>query len=304
MKSLTDILNKYNINSISLVDVGAKGHIEFIEELRTTTHLHAFEPNNIECNKLKAKYHQVPFKTIAINNFGLAQKTGNLKFYISHHAAMSGLLEPDIVNYEKHFGSYLEFTNWKNDIATVKETTIKCISLDDYSNGKLEEIDYIKIDTQGTELDILKGAEQLLKQRKVHLIKVEVATISIYKNQVLFADIDVFLRNHLYQLVDFVTYRNENMTVFKNKTWKHAPCGDAIYVLNAGDLSQSRCIKNGIILHWLGYKSLSSYYLKKTNLNQNEMDSILKIKIYNSISFSKRFLKVWLPPILYKTFFS
>lgn len=209
MNNITSILSKYNINDIILVDVGAKDTIENINELKEITHLHAFEPTKIECEKLTEKYSQTPFKSKTINNVGLAKQTGDIKFYISNHAAMSGLLEPDLENYEKHFGAYLEFNDWNKGITTTKEIIIKCEALDDYAKNKIEQIDYLKIDTQGTELDILKGAQQLLNQRKIHVIKVEVSTISIYKNQALFSDIDLYLRKHNYQMVDFITYRNE-----------------------------------------------------------------------------------------------
>ncbi len=305
MSQLVALLQKYNINDFSFADVGAKDNIEYIEEIKMITHLHAFEPNAKECAKLKNKYNSKHFKSLSINEIGLAQKTGDVTFYLSQHSAMSSILKPDIDNYDKHFGSYVEFNNWKKDITTTKEITITCKTLDDYSKNTIEEIDYLKIDTQGTELDILKGATELLSHQKIHIIKVEVSTVSIYKNQALFSDIDLYLRKHNYQMVDFITHKNENGSIFKNKNknWQHAPCGDAIYVLNKIHTSQEYCIKNGIILHWLGYNSIASYYLKQTNLTQEELEVIYNIKINNAFSFRKQILKACLPPILYKLLF-
>jgi hypothetical protein len=56
----------------------------------------------------------------------------------------------------------------------------------------------IKLDTQGTELDILHGAGRLLSQ--VLAIEIEVEFVHIYKGQPLFTDVDLFMRNQGFSL--------------------------------------------------------------------------------------------------------
>lgn len=68
-------------------------------------------------------------------------------------------------------------------------------------------ISFIKLDTQGSELDILRGAENIL----VDCLgcEVEVEFSPLYQNQPLFSDVDQFLRERgfvLWQLKDLCSY--------------------------------------------------------------------------------------------------
>jgi len=62
----------------------------------------------------------------------------------------------------------------------------------------------IKLDTQGSELDILTGAINAL--RGVIALEIEVEFNPIYTGQPLFADVDTFLRRH-----GFVLWRLEHL---------------------------------------------------------------------------------------------
>lgn len=55
-----------------------------------------------------------------------------------------------------------------------KKETIELETLDNYcSNHGITQIDFLKIDIEGHELEALKGASQLLKQGKVKVIQFE-----------------------------------------------------------------------------------------------------------------------------------
>lgn len=71
-------------------------------------------------------------------------------------------------------------------------------------------LDWIKLDTQGSELDILRGGERALSG--CSLIDVEVEFNPIYEGQNLFCDVDRFLRDHgfvLWRLSELVHYAPE-----------------------------------------------------------------------------------------------
>ena len=142
-KHIIDILNKNGITELTIADVGAKGSVEFIEELSEITTIHAFEPNPLECNKLKILYKGYPFKTFYLNELGLAENSGVATFYLTNHNSMSSLLKPDIENYEKHFGSYNEFSTWKSNIDTQETISINIQKADEYFNDK--DVDYLKL---------------------------------------------------------------------------------------------------------------------------------------------------------------
>ena len=65
-------------------------------------------------------------------------------------------------------------------------------SLDSFcKNEQIERIDLLKMDVQGGELGILKGANQLLAQQKIDVIYSEVFFVPMYQNQPLFGEISL-----------------------------------------------------------------------------------------------------------------
>lgn len=72
--------------------------------------------------------------------------------------------------------------------------------------NELDFIDFIKLDTQGTEQEILKSAADKLKDKRIGLIYSEVTFIEAYKNQNLFSDPEIYLRKHGYEFIDCKYY--------------------------------------------------------------------------------------------------
>jgi hypothetical protein len=57
------------------------------------------------------------------------------------------------------------------------------------------------MDIQGAELNALKGARKLLSQKNITMIVTEVEFKELYKNQPLYEDLAVYLRDYGYVLV-------------------------------------------------------------------------------------------------------
>jgi len=64
-------------------------------------------------------------------------------------------------------------------------------------------IDLLKMDVQGFELFVLKGAQGFLSARKIGCIVLEVSFISLYENQATQQDLITLLANHQYDLMGF-----------------------------------------------------------------------------------------------------
>lgn len=93
----------------------------------------------------------------------------------------------------------------------------------------LPSCDFLSLDTQGSELDILKGAEVTL-QNCVGL-QLEVAFAEIYKGQPLFSDIDAFLRSKGFVFVKFKGFQEfaPLVTAVESRGEKMQVFADAIY---------------------------------------------------------------------------
>lgn len=299
MKVIKEILKRYQIDQFTFIDVGAKDDVAFVKEIENLIDVHAFEPNPEEHKKLVTLYETHSFKSLNLNAIGLSDHEGTASFLITKHASMSSLLEPDTENFNKHFGTYKEYPNWENCISKQKNITIYLQTLDNYFKNYTNHIDYLKIDTQGSELSILKGAEKLIRNKQIHVIKVEVSTIPVYKNQALFSDIDIFLRKYQYVLVDFITYRDYYDPIFNSKKQvRHSPCGDAIYVLNNEKNSREQALKNGIILNWLGYNSIAEKIMVSAGIDKKDVEQLRCIQRINKQTLIMTIIKNITPPIV------
>lgn len=81
-------------------------------------------------------------------------------------------------------------------------------------------IDLIKLDLQGHELHALRGARSTLR-RKVKLVYTEVEFVRIYRDNCLFSDVEIYLRQ-----LDFGLYQLYNITVGDDG---RIVCADAIF---------------------------------------------------------------------------
>src|SRR6185437_14359165 len=76
------------------------------------------------------------------------------------------------------------------DLPVVADHEIQSHRLDDLP--EITDIDYLKLDVQGAELDIINGGSRLMAG--VMVVHTEVELIPMYQDQPLFGDIDVALR--------------------------------------------------------------------------------------------------------------
>ncbi|UCG55079.1 MAG: FkbM family methyltransferase [Dehalococcoidia bacterium] len=186
----------FQVNPLTVVDVGARGGFEshwtpYGDQL----HIIGFEPDAEECARLNEQSSaQISYFPIALD-----QRPGKRTLYVTKYIASSGLYEPDI----KHIQRFTE----EEDLTVVRTVELDTVDLDSFLNQeKVHEVDFIKLDTEGTELDILKGSIGLL-QKTVLGLSIEVGFMQLHQNQPLFSDVDVFLRDLGFALFDLSHYR-------------------------------------------------------------------------------------------------
>jgi hypothetical protein len=112
-------------------------------------------------------------------------------FRVGRFNPTSSLLEPN-----RAFLS--QFVALPEMCEIVSEQLVDTTRLDDLPEVK--DCDFLKVDVQGGELGVLRGARQLLEATVVVHSEVEFAPI--YKDQPLFSDVDEFLRARGFELID------------------------------------------------------------------------------------------------------
>jgi FkbM family methyltransferase len=188
---------------IVVADVGCRwGFAEdFLPDAESYT-IYGFDPDHEECKRLDARYASSEIKAIPV---ALGSENAEKELYLTVNPACSSLYQPDPSLNSSHAAFHCQIETGK--------TTIHVRRLDDWAKeNHVEVIDYLKIDTQGSDLDVLSGAGDLLPQ--IRCIQAEVMFNPMYLGQPLFADIDTFLRS-----MGFVLWRFSEVTHYsQNKT--------------------------------------------------------------------------------------
>jgi FkbM family methyltransferase len=173
-------------------EAGARGGIgtpwtEFEELLEIT----GFEPEESECARLQklAAAHQ-SFYPYALND-----SPGPCSFHVTKKASSSSIYKPNRVLLDN-----FPIRDWF-DVVSVE--SLVATTLDELSaQKKFGSVDFLKLDVQGAELNILRGGRNVVGS-EVLAIELEVEFAAVYENQPLFADVDNFLRGELgFQLQD------------------------------------------------------------------------------------------------------
>lgn len=181
VRSLTTIKTQYNFSPSNILDIGANDgwFANLCNTVWPTSNLTLIEANPFWSNTLKDKN----YKHI-ITLLGNETKE-SVNFYINKQDKGS-----TGCSIYKEMSSFFD----ENNCETI---SLPMNKLDDIIN---ESFDFIKMDTQGSELDIIKGGLNTIKKCKYLLI--EVALVPANENAPLKEDIVKFLSNYNFKPVD------------------------------------------------------------------------------------------------------
>lgn len=188
------------LDSPCIFDVGAnrgKNSEVYLTQF-PSCQLHCFEPLP-ECFKLlRSKFSKFP--NVQVHQMAMSDKTGLADFFCNALDETSSLLP---------FSSAAQM-NWEGvDIHTTNSIPVECIALDDFiEKHTIQQVDILKIDVQGAEMAVLRGAEKALDSARIKVIFFEIITCDTYKNQPAIQDYLKFLDSKNYGLVGFYDQAN------------------------------------------------------------------------------------------------
>lgn len=258
-----------DIGMVNILDVGAMSlgqgtepYAPLVNANRAT--VTGFEPDAAECEKLNQEAgDNHTYHPHFIGNGGKAT------YYQTNHAMTGSLYKPNAALMGK-FQNMLELSR----LETTYE--VETLRLDDIED--MADIDLIKIDVQGAELDVFKGAGRVLADTV--MIIAEVEFVALYEDQPMFADVDGFLRGAGFQFHTFLGFGGR---CFKpvlinnnpNQGMRQLLWSDAVYVrdfMNLEPVSGDKLFRLSALLHdMLNSLDLCQYVLNE--IDQREGSS-------------------------------
>jgi FkbM family methyltransferase len=195
------------IEPLLCVDVGARWGVDSaLLLLKEKAKLLCFDPDEEECARLQVHHSldEVEYVPLALSCDGR-----DLSLTVTRQPACSSIYPPVEALYT-HYPALI-------DIEPVRVVSVPSISLDKFlAERGLQRPDLLKLDTQGSELDILQGAVNNLSA--ACMIDIEVEFNPIYGGQALFGEVDLFMRAHgfsLWRLPSLVHYAPETFPSLK-----------------------------------------------------------------------------------------
>ncbi len=208
---LVQQIRVFERDPVVIFDVGARDGVNSEWAVfGDQAHVYCFEPDEEECRRLAA---DAPSHVHYIAT-ALGRSSGAATLFETKLPYSTGLYKTRM----EYFGRFL---NHDNGI-TVGERTVVVQSLDEVvSTEGIAHIDFIKLDAEGAELDILEGAKATLAAGNFLGVLSEIRLHREINGSPPFASLDAFLQDHDLRLFDLSINRHSRNTLPYPQTGDH-----------------------------------------------------------------------------------
>ena len=195
---------------INIIEAGSFDGRETVEFAKfwPTAKIMAYEPVPELYNNIVKTV--VAYKNIQIQNKALSDHNGITKiisFSIDENShGSSSILEPDLQS----------TLNSKINFERVFE--VECITLEESCiESKFDLVDVLWLDVQGMELKVLKASTDILKH--IVLCHIEISRVPLYKDSNSFNEINSFMLNHNFSLIEVRAPINSGNAIYVNRNF-------------------------------------------------------------------------------------
>lgn len=189
----TILFKTFQSDPLGFIDVGSLWGIhDIVHPIASLVHALCFEPGRQAFENLTAQYaiddvfSKVDIQQVAVSD----QISDGEKLYVTKHPNTSSLLRPSRNFIDRYNASALQVEKTRSVPTTTLDAAI-------YGNELPQNMlgEFLKLDTQGTEYDVLKGAHNLLNDRCLG-IWCETEFFKVYENQKTYSDIETLLQDY------------------------------------------------------------------------------------------------------------
>lgn len=210
---ISGLKDYFNENPLKFIDIGARGGAHsVVYPIANITSVLAFEPDSKECLKIKNEINKNNiWNDFSIMDCAVYNKNGPVKINIINFDINNSILKPN--------SNFIERYKIGEKFIQIGEATVEAYTLDSILKAKksLESHgEFIKIDTQGTEFEILEMATETLKNNTVGLL-LEVCFSELYENQKLFSEVEQLVRKNGFKFYGFTSLHNRASKLFDKR---------------------------------------------------------------------------------------
>lgn len=185
VKAVLELKNYFSKDPI-VFDIGSnKGDWSSIL-IANVKEAHLFEPNLILLHYCMVRYDTLT--NIFYNNLAVFSETKELDFFY-------------FTNYNNGLSSVYYNQFWVDEGLPMKKGKTQAITLDEYWKDE-RVIDFVKIDVEGADFDVLLGAEKLLKKKQIRFIQIEYSNHYTLAGRT-FQDVVDYIRKYDYEIFHF-----------------------------------------------------------------------------------------------------
>jgi len=255
-KIIKDLIDN---NKIIALDVGAQGGFNS-DKFFPQKYNFFFEDILIE--PIKTEAEKLINKKYVINKGVWSRKEKKKLFILDNRLGSSSMYEPNKINFDIHNIKKNNYSNY-NITRTIE---IECDSISNLlSKINIKNLDYLKIDTQGAELEILNG----LGNYRPLLIKIEAHIFSMYNGVPSWHKLLNFLYELNYVVIDWKDIGEHNTRVPAEM--------DMIFIPNFNNDDGKELINNSkekfiSLMLIFGQLNLLKLILKRLNINNEKLE--------------------------------
>lgn len=276
-----------SLSPICCLDIGARGNLlQDLTPIAWAVHLYGVEPDIVECERLNRLFGAAgssPFKKVRFFPCAIGKGFEKRTLHVASARGSSSLFPP-IASVGKKFS--------REKYVTIDRTVeVDTVPLDDFvaSNG-IENVNFLKMDVEGAELEILQSGPRVLSSDLVAM-RLEVSFLQTRHGQPLYWEIEKQARSHGFVPMGFVelhSWRRLTRAAHTKKIGSPVPFsrgqlahGDMLFFLDE-DVVTSRGVPTALKAAFLamiyGYMD-HAYYL----LSQPEARSYVESRVGASL---------------------
>ena len=174
---------------ITLVDIGSSGGIAPVWRTLRSLTVVEFEPDERAPNPQR----DWPKRRIVLRT-PLWESNREMDFHLTAKQQASSLFKPNTELFARYPRAERVAVN---EVRKMRVDTLE----NQLREASVEWVDFIKLDAQGAELAILRGAERLMRACVVGL-EIEVEFLPLYHGQPLFGEVDAYVRSLGFELFE------------------------------------------------------------------------------------------------------